>query len=130
MSTARPSVFVEVLLSFVHLIGANVIKYDFDNMRLHGTIGWEDEEDTQDFEWTPPDQGFNPEGCVRLIEYIASQRLLHGDRFLVSRQSLEQTLARAGWTICDVNSAIDSICSIRIHMIDEGEVSDSFFVHF
>ena len=97
---------------------------------IYGSLYWEGEEDTQDFRWV---NFFNEEALSELkkiCEFILKHDLNDNDRILISEEKLKEKLIASGWSSETAARSIRYLMIISIKMIDEGEETDSFFIHF
>lgn len=121
----------EALKSFFSLFNAQVlIKTRETENNLIGTLNWINEEDTQDFKWY---NIFNDETLIILKEicdYIKNNGLNDNDKIIITENDLRNKLKASSWTNSKIEKGIDSIMSISVKMVDEGEETDSFFLHF
>jgi hypothetical protein len=65
-----------------------------------------------------------------LLGYLVSDKLISGDRIICTNQEITNNLINQGWDGRDVLRALDFILNINIEMIDNGQQTDSFFIHF
>src|SRR5437868_549381 len=120
---------IRFLTSFFSLFKATVINHTLINRNLFGTVAWHGEDETQDFYWEVGAAN-NIFETQLLCDYLANNNLINGDRIIISEDELIRNLIKLGWEKTTVVEAINSLCNIDIRMIDEGEKTDSFFVHF
>lgn len=120
---------IEVLSSFFLLLKARIEKYTLLDNRVLGTVFWENEDDKQDFLLTIESLDCFPN--IKLIcDYLRNYNLVNGDRIQVSEIDLIRQLLDSGWLERDAKEAIDCLCSFGIRMVDNGEETDLFFIHF
>jgi hypothetical protein len=121
----------EALKSFFGLFDAQIlIKTRETENNIIGTLNWIDEEDIQDFKWY---NIFNDETLIILKEicdFIKSNGLNDNDKIIITEKDLRNKLKASSWTNNEIEKGIDSIMSISVKMVDEGEETDSFFLHF
>ncbi len=121
----------EALKSFFSLFDAQVlIKTIETENNLIGTLHWINEEDTQDFKWY---NIFSDETLIILKEicdFIKNNVLNDNDKISIAENDLRKKLKASSWTNSKIEKGIDSILSISVKMVDDGEETDSFFLHF
>lgn len=121
---------LDFLGSFFRLFDATIKKYYLTDNKIFGTVGWNGEEETQDFCWSiESDNDFLLNTKV-LCDYLVDNSLVQGDRIIVSEDELLSKLIRSGWTNNKGVQAIDHLSSIEVKMVDDGVETDSFFIHF
>ena len=65
-----------------------------------------------------------------LINYLSENSLVSIDKIIMSEDSLISRLKDIGWDSQKINTWIAYLCSINVPMVDNGERTDSFFIHF
>ncbi len=121
---------MKFLASFFQLFKAKIEKYSIDNNTVYGTVGWENEEDKQTFSWNFENEDSKLITTILLCDFLNSKHLVNGDRFIISEEDLVAQLTDANWLEEEARKAINQLCSIEVDMIDDGEKTDSFFIHF
>ncbi len=124
------SVFIDFLQSFFALFKARIEHYKISKERISGVIGWLNEEDKQpfllnmDFDCTSI--------CIAklLCDFLFENNLVRGDNIVISELSLIQKLIDDGWDAYKAKMAINFLCSFDVKMVDDGEETDSFYIHF
>lgn len=64
-----------------------------------------------------------------LCHFINENNLINGDEILISENELLVRINELGWDNEKCRKVVDDLFSIEVKMIDDGEESDSFFVH-
>lgn len=122
---------VQFLKSFFNLFEAEVlITKVSDKNDIYGTLSWQDEEDMQDFRWS---NFFNDESLVLLkhiCDFILENKLNDNDRILIPETKLKHKLLKSGWNPDKIEKGIECLMVVNIRMVDDGEETDSFFIHF
>ncbi|MFT3945673.1 MAG: hypothetical protein QM763_01765 [Agriterribacter sp.] len=67
---------------------------------------------------------------MTLCEFLIKNHLVHGDRIVISESELKTKLLELGWNKNEAQENINYLCSVEIKMVDDGEETDSFFIHF
>ena len=120
---------VKFLCSFFQLFGGYIEKVEILNYRVVGLIKYDDDDDSQCFLWEDPFH-ICLEDTISLIDTIHDYHWNNGDKIIVKRQRLIEQLCEKGWQINRANEAIECLLNIKVFMIDNNEITDSFFVHF
>ena len=122
---------IQFLTSFFNLFEAKVFITKMDHKNdIYGKVFWEEDDDEQDFRWC---NYFNDEALVILkdiCDFIVEQKLNDNDKILVEEKTLKKKLIQASWSSDKAEKGIECLMLINIRMIDEGEETDSFFLHF
>ncbi|HEX8563320.1 MAG TPA: hypothetical protein VF676_10110 [Flavobacterium sp.] len=124
------TLLVRFLESFFNLFNAKIEKYEIISQALFGTVGWVAEEDSQDFVLKDHIEPSLLELMKLLCDFIYERKFISGDRINVSENDLVSQLQSVGWTKGKAEEAIDGLCDLAIKMLDDGEETDSFFIHF
>ena len=118
------------LSSFFSIFHARIKNYSFRDEKVKGTIYWDDGDEVQKFSWIIKPEKELLDKSERLCEFLTRFNLTNGDMILISENELKNKLVQDGWSLEDAEKSINCLCSIEVKMIDEGEETDSFFVHF
>ncbi len=89
--------------------------YDFD-----------DPEEIQEFYWLMKDENVPSKECFELIKIINQNKWCDIDKIIVSEKKLYEVSKMEKTTF---EKAFDELFEVEIRMIDDGEETDSFFVH-
>jgi len=126
----RTEELIELLDLYLQIYNAKVYNYEIANNKIVGKLQWKDTKEFQEFSWL---QSFKLNEILRikiLINYLIDNKLIKGDRIIKTEKDLKELLIQIGWNEDDINKMIEELLSIEIKMIDEGEETDSFFLHF
>jgi hypothetical protein len=115
---------------YFKIFQAEIESIKIGESEVNGTVIWEEENERQDFSWAIEDNQTIVEKASELIAYMIKNSLTTGDKIKIEREALEELLVNQNWMKMDIDNSIDFICSIRIAMIDEGEIVDYFLMHF
>lgn len=122
---------VELFLSsFFAVLNAKIVECSIEENKVKGIVGWNEEDNTQSFSWVILYDEFDLSAMTQLCVFLTQQKLVRGDKILISPFELNTLLCRNGWDKAAADMTIEKICSIDIKMIDDGEETDSFFIHF
>ncbi|SEA68104.1 hypothetical protein SAMN05192529_1466 [Arachidicoccus rhizosphaerae] len=124
------SIIINFLKSFFTLFKAKIEEYKIVNKKIFGTVGWLNEEDRQDFVFKIDFDTLILSRVKSLCDFLYEMNLVNGDKIIVSENNLLEMLKKEGWSRIDAKEAVDGLCSLEVKMVDEGEETDSFFVHF
>lgn len=127
MENNSPKIF---LASFFALLGAYVKEYRIEGNKVLGTVIWKGEEDEQNFSWVVD---FGESVLLKmnlLCELLIKHNLIDGDKIIIQPSELKMLLQNKGWDKNEAEDAVHNLSSVNIKMIDDGEETDSFFVHF
>lgn len=118
------------LLSFFGVFNASVGKYKIEGKKVLGKIRWNDDNETQNFSWVVELEESVLNKLKLLCEYLIKNNFIHGDRITITENELQKRLIELGWDSREAQQNIDSLLSVEMKMVDEGEETDSFFIHF
>ena len=118
----------QFLSSFLGALGAEEIKWaEISDRFVTGTAIYDktNPEEAQDFKWTMTESE-SPDNETRiLMEYIFQENLLDIDRL---KRPVDE-IKVSGLTDKEKNSAFNRLLDVRVRMVDEGEETDSYFIH-
>jgi hypothetical protein len=102
-----------------------------DNV-VYGTVGWENEnedDDKQDFKW---EIRFDEKMIVtkKLCDFLNQHNLVDVDKIMISPNQLIEKLIKSGWNEIDAEISTEFLDGFSVRMVDEGEESDTFFIHY
>ena len=126
----KSDLIYDVLSSFFGLFHAYIDEYELRGKKVAGKIGCEDEAEKQDFSWTIELESSILVNIVILCNYLKSKKFVVGDKIIVDERELKEKLSELGWNHSEAQENIDHLCSIEMKMVDSGEETDSFFLHF
>jgi hypothetical protein len=123
-------IIIDFLMSFFFLFKAQIEEAKIIDDKVTGIVGWEDEEDRQDFSWTIVANWILLPKAKLLCDYLNDNNLVNGDFVIISEEELISRLIISNWNKEDAMSCIDFLFSIEVKMIDDNKETDSFFLHF
>ena len=123
-------IIINFLKSFLKLFNAKIELYKVVDNKIVGTIGWINEMDKQEFVFYIDFEAPLISRVDLLCDYLFKEKLIKGDQIVISEKYLLQALIKGGWNENEAKEAIDCLCSLDVKMLDKGEETDSFFVHF
>jgi hypothetical protein len=121
---------INFLKSFFTLFKAKIEESEFVNQKVFGIISWINEEGKQDFSFKADLDTLMLSKVKMLCDFLHEINLVNGDKITVSEDDLLTMLVKEKWNRFDAKEAVNSLCSLDVKMIDEGEETDSFFIHF
>ncbi|MCL1943927.1 MAG: hypothetical protein FWF54_10325 [Candidatus Azobacteroides sp.] len=123
---------VRFLCSFFYIFGGYIKKVSICDNKVVGEILFDDDEfETQAFIWHFSDLFYIRESIL-FLDYSLDNNLINGDKFIFSKADLIKRIEKLSlWDKKEVPNIINYICNLNIKMVDEeGEETDSFFIHF
>ncbi len=91
-----------------------------------GQKGFPEHDDAQEIFWNIPERE-DMSDALSLGEFAYDNGWILSDMILISRVELKSEI---GWDTKRFDLAIDMLLSTNVPMIDDGEETDSFFLHF
>lgn len=83
----------------------------------------------QNFYWLIDKNESELSDLIVLCQFINENSLINGDKIIVSENELLVRIKELGWDNDRCQKVVDDLFSIEVNMIDDGEKTDSFFVH-
>lgn len=83
----------------------------------------------QNFYWLIDKNESELSDLVSLCNFINDKKIINGDKILISEDELLVKIGELGWDNDKCKKVTDDLFSIEIKMIDDGEETDSFFIH-
>jgi hypothetical protein len=121
---------IKFLDSFFKIFNARIDKIDIDEKVVKGKIIWNDENAKQEFMWIIDFDDLALIEMKLLVEFLFANNLIHGDKIIISETDLIAKIIKEKIYPKNVELSINNLCDLEIKMIDDGEESDSFFLHF
>lgn len=112
------------------LFKAKIEEYRIVDDKVIGVVGWADEEDKQTFIWKNTSNYSQSADAKLLCDYLNDANLVNGDVIIITEEKLLLKLKAEGWSSTVANNALRVLLSIKVKMLDDGEETDSFFLHF
>lgn len=120
---------------FMNLFGINRFKIFLANSKIiRAQVGWPDDgsdeyeeaEEVQDIVWHIQDCE-SMDDALTLGEFIRDNKLISIDKVIVDYEILQ---SKINWESKKFDAALNTLISIRVSRLDNGEETDSFFIHF
>ena len=83
----------------------------------------------QNFYWHIDKNEQELSDLIVLCDFLNEKKLINGDKILVSEEALLSRISVLGWDNDKCKKVTDDLFSIEVKMIDDGEETDSFFIH-
>ena len=97
---------------------------------INAFVEWKDEDELQEIYWDCKISDEYLMELTKLIEYIINNKLIYIDKIQIQKHQLSNQLSSLGWTIEKTEDVIETLLSLKVDMIDCGQKTDSFFIHF
>ncbi len=126
----------EFLSHFLGALGATEIDWNSETDSLvSGTVIYEldDPEEVQDFRWHISRENTLCSTLFNLVKLIHKNELLDIDKFKINEYELKQLYCETyGLDLSNkqFNLLLVSLLNINVNMLDYGEETDIFFMHF
>lgn len=125
METTKREAFLKV---FLGALGARQIHWSTRSAHaVSGTVVYDlnDPDERQDFIWRMTEEETPSEQLAELIRYLAEHQLLDGDKLKVPTTEIQ---------VPGMNDAIkeqlfEELFQVGVSMVDEGEETDTYFIH-
>lgn len=124
------NIIKEFLTSFFALFKAYLIELKIEYNKVYGIVSWKGEEEKQSFYWEINFEKSILQKIRLLCEFLIKHDLILGDKISISLSELKAKLQKYGWDLNEAEKVIDQLCSVKIKMLDDGDETDSFFIHF
>ncbi|KAB2930954.1 MAG: hypothetical protein F9K24_14775 [Leptonema illini] len=119
------------LISFFQLFDATIKECKVEGMAVTGRIFWgNDRNDTQSFRWHIEVSGHDIDRMISLCDVLHKNNLVSIDRLTVTEPELVEKLRSCNWEMEEIECAINALMSTEVKMVDDGEETDSFYIHF
>ena len=143
MMKNKDNLYIQLAFSFFRLIGIkselrvfNVTITDklSTNAKLIGSVLWDDDlidDEPQDYIWYIPSNNQHLYDTIELINFIIKYKLIEGDRITLSEDELKNKLVNENnWNENKFVNALEYLIKLDIRMVDNGEETSSFYIHF
>jgi len=124
------TIIYNFLSAFFSLFQAHVNNFKIEGGIAVGDVEWSGESDRQSFSWKVQHNESSLFNTQLLCQYLVKGSLLNGDKILISRIELQNKLSELGWNPGEAEKNIEYLTSVRVQMVDKGEETDFFLVHF
>lgn len=102
-----------------------IVRWDDD-----GSLYYDESEEIQEIFWKIK-EGDNLNEMILLIGYLIEESLIDMDKIIISERELTAKLIKDfKWENLKIVKIIRCLGNIEVDMIDDGLVTDSYFIHF
>ncbi len=125
MITDKRQIFLEL---FLGLYGVNKVEItNVDTGKIYGIANYLDDDEKQEFCWHVNEHNIPSDELIQLIKVIRDNKFNRTDKIIVTADTIFE---KSGWTDrTKFNSTYDKLFDIEVKMIDDGEETDSYFIH-
>jgi hypothetical protein len=116
------------LNSFLGALGAvEILWTDIQIDKIYGTVIYDisDPEERQDFVWHMTENNLPNEEVKNLIDFLSKNELIDIDKIMTPIDQLEISFIDKE----KLKDVWNELFNIEVRMIDDGEETDSFFIH-
>lgn len=121
---------IDFLKAFFNLFKARIEEYKIIDKKILGVVGWLNDDGKQSFVLKTDFEISLIFNAKILCDYLLGNNFIDGDKIALSESDLLLRMIKDGWIESDANAAINFLCSFDVKMVDDGEETDSFYVHF
>jgi rubredoxin len=125
----------QFLNDYLGALGAKDLLFsDIGPGTISGTVVYDpsDPEERQDFCWHACEADVPSDDTCRLAALIRREGLLDIDKLRVSRDDLRKMYNQSepvALSPADFDKALDTLEEVRVRMVDDGEETDTYFIH-
>ena len=143
MMKNKDNLYIQLAFSFFRLIGIkselrvfNVTITDklSTNAKLIGSVLWDDDlidDEPQDYIWYIPSNNQHLYDTIELVNFIIKYKLIEGDKITLNEDELKNKLVNENnWNENKFVNALEYLIKLDIRMVDNGEETSSFYIHF
>lgn len=120
---------IRFLCSFFQLFHCYIIEIKLSDRKAEGIVCYEDFHDIQQFVWNY-NHNNSIEDAIILAETLWHEKLINGDKIIVTEEDIKKILHKKNWSEDAISNSISFLLTVRVNMVDDGEVTDSFYIHF
>ena len=116
------------LKSFLGALGAvDIIWTDTQIDKIYGTVIYDlsDLDERQDFVWHMAEDNAPNENVKKLVDFLSTNNLVDIDKIIRPIDQLDIDFIDKS----EINNVWDELFEIEVKMIDDGEETDSYFLH-
>ena len=125
MTVDRRQIFLEHFLGLYEVDKVEITNATTD--KIYGNAIYLDDDDKQEFCWHVSEQNVPTEDLIQLIKVIKDNKFNRTDKIVVTADMI---FKKSGWTDrTKFNFTYDNLFQIEVKMIDNGEETDSYFLH-
>ena len=127
MQTIRRHNFLN---KYLRLLGADHIKFTkFELTRVHGTVIYDpdDPEEQQDFCWHMIEENVPSDKVIEVIDIIKENNYFDIDKVVVPWTEIFTKSTENNYET--FLATVVELVDVRVQMVDDGEETDSYFIH-
>jgi len=125
MNTDKRQIFLEHFLGLYEVDKVEIINAGNDN--IFGYAIYLDDKVKQEFCWHMSEQNVPTDDLIQLIKVIKDNKFNRTDKIIATADTIFE---KSGWTDrAQFNITYDKLFDIEVKMIDDGEETDSYFIH-
>lgn len=116
------------LKSFLGALGAvDIIWTDTQIDKIYGTVIYDlsDFDERQDFVWHMTEDNVPNENVKKLVDYLSTNNLVDIDKIIRPIEQLDINFIDKS----EHNNVWDELFEIEVKMLDDGQETDSYFLH-
>ena len=123
------------LFRFMRLFGASLFSLlSATDSQISAVVAWADDcrkgfpdyDDMQEILWHIPQMHYIDD-ALRLGELMYDNGWILSDRITVSKSTLQDEIKWENEKLC---KALEALLALKVSMVDDGEETDAFFLHF
>ncbi|MBN1498515.1 MAG: hypothetical protein JW982_00030 [Spirochaetes bacterium] len=118
------------LKSYFKLFNASIKSIELNENEISGVIEWNEDHEMQEFVWNSFNIYTDYSDVSSVNNFLASNKLMKGDRICTSIDSIIENMASSGWDVERTLTALKILRDVKIAMIDKMEITDYFYVRF
>ena len=121
-------IFLERFLKFYEINNIEIVEIQHDKIFGFSVFPEEDlEVQKQEFVWEITEDEILPEKSLELMKIIQENKFHKNDKIIVDSQSL---FKKTGWNdLNEFEEMFSGLFKVDIRMVDNGEKTDSYFLH-
>lgn len=116
------------LKSFLGALGAvDIIWTDTQIDKIYGTVIYDlsDFDERQDFVWHMTEDNVPNENVKKLVDFLSTNNLIDIDKIISPIEQLDINFIDKS----ELNNVWDELFEIEVKMLDDGQETDSYFLH-
>lgn len=116
------------LKSFLEALGAvDIIWTDTQIDKIYGTVIYDlsDFDERQDFVWHMTEDNVPNENVKKLVDFLSTNNLIDIDKIIRPIEQLDINFIDKS----ELNNVWDELFEIEVKMLDDGQETDSYYLH-
>ncbi len=125
MTTDKRQILLEQFLGLYGVNKVEITKVAID--KIYGIARYLDDGEEQEFCWHLTEHNIASDDLIQLIRVIKDNKFNRTDKIIVT---VDTIFEKSGWADrTKFNSIYDKLFDIEVKIIDDGEETDSYFIH-